>query len=125
MRWIRSYIKYLANEKKEIQRIHAVFIAAILTAVFTGAYLYILYDIAPPTPDISISNKKVYVRDQNSNTSYVSNNMETNSDTVAIPPENSIYKIADILENIGYRFSELKGFLQTSNTYTATSTNEN
>lgn len=124
MKFIRSYIKYLANEKKEIQRIHAVFVAAILTGVFTGAYLYILYDIAPPTPDISISNKKVYVRDQNSDISYVPSDTQP-KDIAAVPEENSIYKIADIFENIQFRFGELKSFLKSNNTYTASSTNGN
>lgn len=122
MKFIRSYIKYLANEKKEIQRIHAVFIAAILTGVFTGAYLYILYDIAPPAPDISISNKKVYVRDQNSDISYILNEQQS-KDIATVPEENSVYKIADIFENIQFRFGELKSFLKSSNTYTASSTN--
>lgn len=125
MKFIRSYIKYLANEKKEIQRIHAVFIAAIMTGVFTGAYLYILYDIAPPTPEINISNKKVYVRDQNSDLSSNFSDTQINTEAVVVPQENSIYKIADIFENIGYRFGELKTFIQSESTYTASSTNGN
>ena len=50
MKFFHRYIEYLKHERKEIQKVHAVFFAAVLTAFFTGVYLYILYDIAPPKP---------------------------------------------------------------------------
>lgn len=111
----------MANEKKEIQRVHAVFVAAILTSIFTGAYLYILYDITPPTPEIKILNgNKTYVRDQ-SNDPQIVNEYTDNTDTVtepsAVPPENSIYKIADMFENLQFRIKELKTFFESDNTY--------
>ena len=123
---LRKYLEYLKRERKEIQKVHAVFVAAIMTAFFTGIYLYVLYDITPPKPEISFNQSHVYVRDPNSD--FINNNtindiQVDNSEYYAKQNENKLTGILDRFANVFVGFQaeveNLKQVLQREKTYKA------
>jgi hypothetical protein len=130
MKFFHRYIEYLKHERKEIQKVHAVFFAAVLTAFFTGVYLYILYDIAPPKPNINLNTNKVYVRDPDAD--YLNNNYsdtgniytELNKENTGTKIEDVITRLAEVFEGLQYQVSELKNILNSNKTYTATQDNQ-
>lgn len=130
MKFFHRYIEYLKHERKEIQKVHAVFFAAVLTAFFTGVYLYILYDIAPPKPNINLNTNKVYVRDPDAD--YLNNNYsdtgniytELNKENTGTKIEDVVTRLANVFEGLQYQVSELKNILNSNKTYTATQDNQ-
>jgi hypothetical protein len=130
MKFFHRYIEYLKHERKEIQKVHAVFFAAVLTAFFTGVYLYILYDIAPPKPNINLNTNKVYVRDPDAD--YLNNNYsdtgniytELNKENTGTKIEDVVTRLAEVFEGLQYQVSELKNILNSNKTYTATQDNQ-
>jgi hypothetical protein len=130
MKFFHRYIEYLKHERKEIQKVHAVFFAAVLTAFFTGVYLYILYDIAPPKPNINLNTNKVYVRDPDAD--YLNNNYsdtgniytELNKENTGTKIGDVVTRLAEVFEGLQYQVSELKNILNSNKTYTATQDNQ-
>lgn len=61
----KSYIKYLRKEPEEVKKFHSVLWAGVLTGVFSAFYLYFIYNIKPPLPEVNLDKTTTYIRDTN------------------------------------------------------------
>jgi hypothetical protein len=57
---LNAYLGYLREESEEMQNLHSVLIASILTGIFIAVYLYLVRGISPPLPVDSVSREYRY-----------------------------------------------------------------